>query len=104
MSDVEITGNESFEELEAKLEQLEREEDEVITDDPIPGGQPAPAAAPATTASPTQMNAGSKELEGAFLPLSLFVNIRTDDEPYDTKSSGTGILTRLRRMLSGVSW
>ena len=49
MSDVEITGNESFEELEAKLDQLEREEDEVITDDPIPGGQPAPAAAPTTT-------------------------------------------------------
>lgn len=49
MSDVEITGKESFEELEAKLEQLEREEDEVIVDEPIPGGQPAPAAAPATT-------------------------------------------------------
>lgn len=50
MSDVEFTGNESLEELEAKLEQLEREEDEIIVDDPAPGGQPAPAAAaPAAT-------------------------------------------------------
>lgn len=49
MSDVEITGNESFEELEAKLEQIEREEDEVIADEPIPGSQPPPAAAPAAT-------------------------------------------------------
>lgn len=43
MSDVEFTGNESLEELEAKLELLEREEDEVIVDDSIPDGQPAPA-------------------------------------------------------------
>ncbi|MFB5948386.1 hypothetical protein [Klebsiella pasteurii] len=49
MSDVEFTGNESLEELEAKLDQLEREEDESIVDDPVPGGQPAPAAAPAAT-------------------------------------------------------
>lgn len=46
MSDVEITGNESFEELEAKLALIEGEGDEVVVDDPL---VPAPTTAPVTT-------------------------------------------------------
>ena len=46
MSDVEFTGTETLEELEAKLEQINAEPDEEIIDDLNPEGKTDPVSAP----------------------------------------------------------
>ncbi|EOD3173628.1 hypothetical protein P7U51_000643 [Citrobacter freundii] len=48
MSDVEFTGTETLEELEAKLEQIDNEPDEEIIDDLNPEDKPDPVSAPTT--------------------------------------------------------
>lgn len=48
MSDVEFTGTETLEELEAKLEQIDAEPDEEIIDDLNPEDKPEPVPAPTT--------------------------------------------------------
>ncbi|MFV4757515.1 hypothetical protein ACNJN1_10495 [Citrobacter freundii] len=48
MSNVEFTGTETLEELEAKLEQIEAEPDEEIIDDLNPEDKPDPVPAPTT--------------------------------------------------------